>query len=178
MRYLFLLLTLFFIHTVQAQEIKTVYTVSSPHFPKTSGSHKLQATNVAPKPSPTKAPVTAAGVQPVKKFLDDREVRTREIVLAHLSKYYKGDELIAADNILKKEAGYRYDAMNEQGCGGFPQACPSSKMGCPLDETGIICQADYFVGYIVRRYNGSPIQAWEFWQARVPINGKDVGNWY
>ena len=98
---------------------------------------------------------------PFKKYLTEQGTKTREIVLAHLSQYYSGDDLIASDNILKKEAGYRYDAVNEIGACGMVQAYPCEKLNCPLSEDGIICQIQFFIGYINRRY-GSPSNAWKF----------------
>lgn len=111
-------------------------------------------------PSPTIAVAkNKAVVQSFPKLLTENGAKNREYSLTYLSKYYSGEELTAADNILKKEAGYRTDAINEIGCGGMPQACPASKMGCALDQSGLDCQLQFFVGYITRRY-GTPTQAW------------------
>ena len=104
---------------------------------------------------------TRATLTPYPKFLTEKGAKTREKVLAHLSKYYEGQELLAADNILKKEAGYQYDIVNSAGAGGLPQALPYTKMGCPLTEEGIECQTQWFIGYVNRRY-GTPLEAWNF----------------
>ena len=98
---------------------------------------------------------------PFRKYLTIDASKTREKVLAMAKRYYSGDQLIAFDNILKKEAGYRVDAVNEIGACGMGQANPCSKMNCPLDESGIECQFQWIVGYINRRY-GDPLTAWNF----------------
>lgn len=122
-------------------------------------------------------PIKPQSIIPVKKYLTDDGVKNRVKALAIVSEKYDGDELTAFDNLMKSEAGYRADAPNGNGCGGIPQACPASKMGCPLDNSGVECQTQWAMNYIQNRY-GSPIKAWNFWLARVPIDGKDVGNWY
>jgi len=109
--------------------------------------------------NPPKINKETGGIEPINKYLTEQGAKTREIVLAHLSQYYTGDELIASDNILKKEAGYRYDAINEIGACGIVQALPCEKLNCPLTEEGIICQTQWFIGYLNRRY-GTPSNAW------------------
>jgi len=111
-------------------------------------------------PTPTKRPLKKT-IAPFKKFLTDNGAETREKVLAIVSAKYAGDELMAFDNIMKKEAGYRLDAINEIGCGGMPQACPASKMNCPLDDSGLECQTNWVMNYIENRY-GNPTTAWNF----------------
>lgn len=160
---------------VQAQKFTLRYSISTSggyQFQSVAKSH-ITSLNTDSNPTQTEAKhntmtATVNAIIPFKKFLTPEGETTREIVLAHLAKYYSGDELIAADNILKKEAGYRYDAVNEIGAGGMPQALPYSKMGCPLTKDGIICQAQWFIGYINRRY-GSPTVAW---------NHHLQNNWY
>ena len=112
------------------------------------------------KPTPTSAPKEKSTINSFPKYLTDNGAKNREKALAYLSLYYSGDNLVAADNILKKEAGYRTDAINGN-CGGMPQACPASKMGCALDQSGFDCQLQWFVGYVNQRY-GTPLQAWKF----------------
>jgi hypothetical protein len=107
-------------------------------------------------------------VVPFTKFLTEKGAKNREWVLSYVSKYFQGDELVAFDNILKKEAGYREDAVNGIGACGMPQALPCSKMNCPLNESGLECQVQWFIGYINRRY-GSPSEAWRFHL---------INNWY
>lgn len=174
MKYFLILLLFIFPLQVSAQTVVLRYTLSLPHL--TTASHQSRpstVTSVAKQKKETagrvllatgdiKTPPIAQNkeILPFKKLLTDEGAKTREVVLSHLSKYYSGEELIAADNILKKEAGYRYDAVNEIGCAGMVQACPASELNCPLTKDGILCQADFFVGYINRRY-GSPSKAWE-----------------
>lgn len=123
-------------------------------------SEKTETRKIA-RINPPKINKEIGDIEPFNKYLTEQGIKTREIVLAHLSKYYSGNDLIASDNILKKEAGYRYDAINEIGACGIVQALPCEKLGCPLTEEGIICQTQWFIGYLNRRY-GSPTNAWKF----------------
>ena len=115
------------------------------------------------KPKEVAKPTTLA---PFPKFLTDQGAKNREWVLNYVK--YKGDQLIAFDNLLKKEAGYRPDAVNEIGAGGIGQAYPASKMNCPLTQEGLRCQTDWVQTYIKNRY-GSPLMAWNF---------HEQNNWY
>ena len=126
--------------------------------PKQGGKERQILPSVTPSATPTPRPRTS--IQKFVKYLTSNGEKNREYALTYLSKYYSGDELTAADNILKKEAGYRTDAVNEIGCGGMPQACPATKMGCALDQSGLDCQLNFFVNYIKSRYQGSPLIAW------------------
>jgi hypothetical protein len=151
-----ILFTLIGVKPVNAYKIEQKFTIRSPHA-------KVQIVRTVKK-KPVKRNVVATvkkTIEPYKKYLTDTGSKTREKVLAYLSTYYTGEQLTAADNILKKEAGYRYDAVNSIGAGGIPQAYPYQKMGCPLTEEGIECQTQWFVGYVNRRY-GDPLQAWSF----------------
>ena len=69
--------------------------------------------------TPTKAPPK---VVPFKKYLTPQAANIREVILAKIQSEYDEVNALAFDNILKKEAGYRPDAMNEIGAGGMPQA--------------------------------------------------------
>jgi hypothetical protein len=117
-------------------------------------------------PSPTVTPKPKASIQSFAKYLTSNGAKNREYALAYLAKYYSGDELTAADNILKKEAGYRTDAVNGGNCIGIVQACPdkngNATMNCPLNDSGLQCQLDWFVGYIVRHGYGTPLVAWNY----------------
>jgi len=135
------------------------------------------AVSSTPTPTTTPTPIPYY-LQPVKKFLTPEGAKNREWVLEYVKKYYKGDDILCLDNLLKSESGYRTDALNEGGCGGIGQACPASKMNCALNDSALECQTQYVIGYIMRRYSGSPTEAWKFWLSRTPIDGKDVGNWY
>lgn len=72
------------------------------------------------------------------------------------------------------ESGNDPTSVNAYGCRGLGQACPGTKLPCGEDYA---CQDEYFTNYMLQRYH-----TWEaakaFWLARVPINGKDVGNWW
>jgi len=155
----FLLLPL--IKPIQATTVSIHYQISF----RPTRAYKLvvkeSSSLLKPKISENQRGSGGSKIIPFPKLLTPQGKKNREKALVYLSKYYQGDELIAADNILKKEAGYRYDAVNEIGCAGMVQACPASKLGCPLTEDGILCQTQWFIGYLNRRY-GSPTQAWRF----------------
>lgn len=72
------------------------------------------------------------------------------------------------------ESGNNPGAINSGGCRGLGQACPGSKLPCGNDYA---CQDQWFTSYMLQRY-GTWEKAQAFWLARVPINGKDVGNWW
>ena len=104
---------------------------------------------------------TKASIVPFRKFLTKQGAKNREQVLVWANNDYDEQNVIALDNIFKKEAGYRTDALNEIGAGGLPQAYPASKMGCPLSDEGLRCQYEWAQKYIAQRY-GTPVSAWEF----------------
>jgi len=114
-------------------------------------------------PSVTPTPKPKATIQSFPKYLTDNGAKNRDKILALASAKYQGDDLVALDNIIKKESGYRPEALNEIGAGGICQAYPSSKMGCPLSQDGLNCQLDWCINYINNRY-GSPSKAWNFHQ--------------
>jgi len=104
----------------------------------------------------------SAKIAEFPKLLTEQGVSTRKRVLAMLSKHYNGNQLIAFDNLIKKESAYRYDAVNaSSGACGIPQSLPCSKMGCTLDEAGEVCQIEWMINYIENRY-GSPMEAYNF----------------
>jgi len=104
---------------------------------------------------------TKASIVPFRKYLTEQGAKNREHVLIWANNDYDEQNVIALDNIFKKEAGYRTDALNEIGAGGLPQAYPASKMGCPLSDEGLRCQYEWAKQYIAQRY-GTPSLAWQF----------------
>lgn len=73
------------------------------------------------------------------------------------------------------ESGNVADKWNGSGCYGLGQDCNNIVYNrCKSDYA---CQDQYFTEYMQRRY-GSWDAAKAHWLARVPINGKDVGNWW
>lgn len=122
---------------------------------------------ILPTKSPTKAPPK---VVPFKKYLTPQAATIREVILARIQSEYDEVNALAFDNIIKKESGYRPDAMNEIGAGGIAQALPASKMGCPIEAKteAALCQYEWMKKYIENRY-GTPVKAWEFHLAM---------NWY
>ena len=80
--------------------------------------------------------------------------------------------------IFRRESSNRLEAENQYGCKGLGQDCNGRLVvECPNWKTDRKCQEAFFGKYVVRRY-GDWDTAKKFWDARVPINGRDVGNWY
>ena len=78
--------------------------------------------------------------------------------------------------IYQHESGNNPTAKNSIGCYGLGQDCNGIvETLCGPDYA---CQDAFFTDYLNRRYHGSWVEAMNFWLARVPINGKDVGNWW
>ena len=100
-------------------------------------------------------------VESFPKYLTDNGASNREKALAWIAERWSGDDLTAFDNILKKESGYRADAVNEIGACGIGQAYPCEKMGCQVSDDDLMCQLEWVNRYIVNRY-GSPSEAWSF----------------
>jgi hypothetical protein len=100
-------------------------------------------------------------VESFPKFLTDEGFDNRQKALEWLSQKYSENEVVAFDNILKKESGYRTTALNEIGAGGICQAYPHTKMPCELSPEALMCQLEWCDTYIANRY-GSPLKAWEF----------------
>jgi len=75
------------------------------------------------------------------------------------------------------ESGNDPKRWNGSGCAGLGQACPASKLLAVCPNLDYECEDKWFTSYMLNRY-----KTWEnakaFWLARVPINGKDVGNWW
>jgi hypothetical protein len=83
-------------------------------------------------------------------------------------------EAEAKNFVYMHESGNDPTAVNSQGCRGLGQACPGTKLPCGNDYA---CQDQYFTAYMESRY-GSWQAAKAHWLARVPINGRDMGNWW
>jgi len=117
---------------------------------------------IVPKVSqtPTKEPIQGQ-IEALTKYLTDSGASNREKALAWIATKWQGDNLTAFDNIIKKESGYRADAVNEIGAGGICQAYPSTKMPCKLADDDLMCQLEWCNNYIVNRY-GAPKNAWDF----------------
>lgn len=99
-----------------------------------------------------------------------------KIVYNETVKEFGEDHWESMRNIIKNESGFNPEAKNpKSGACGLGQANPCSKMKCSL--TDVSCQTKWVINYIKTRY-GNPNNAWNFWQARVQINGVDYGNWY
>ena len=84
-------------------------------------------------------------------------------------------EAEAKSFIYFKESSNNPLAKNAQGCFGLGQDCN----GIVEERCGgdYACQDTFFTEYMLRRY-GTWQAAKSFWLSRVPINGRDVGNWW
>lgn len=100
-------------------------------------------------------------VESFPKYLTNSGDTNRNKALEWMTAKWDGDNVVAFDNILKKESGYRADALNEIGAGGICQAYPASKMPCSLSNNDLMCQLEWCNNYIVSRYK-TPIEAWNF----------------
>ena len=55
--------------------------------------------------------------------------------------------------LIGKESGCNPGAVNRSsGACGIPQALPCSKLPCPLDATGAVCQLNWMENYVAKRY--------------------------
>lgn len=113
------------------------------------------------------------------KYLSEQGIKNRKWVLEYLKNEYSGNNLIAMDNLFKAESAYDPTVINYAGAGGLCQSLPYTKMGCPLEQTeeAMTCQVNWCTQYSVSRY-GSPLKAWNFWLAEVPIDGVSFGHWF
>jgi hypothetical protein len=100
-------------------------------------------------------------VIPFPKFLNQREFELRNKVLTYVKDKLTENQIIAFDNIIKRESGYDPTAKNHIGAGGLCQAYPYEKMGCELKFEDWKCQVDWCLKYIENRYK-NPIEAWKF----------------
>lgn len=109
------------------------------------------------------------------------EVQTEPVVeaIAASTKPIESDsEAGAKAFIYFKESSNRLDNVNSIGCYGLGQDCNNVLASeCPDWRTNYACQDNFWNNYAIRRY-GSWVAAMNHWLARVPINGKDVGNWW
>lgn len=57
--------------------------------------------------------------------------------------------------LISKESGCNPSAVNRSsGACGIPQALPCSKLPCPLDASGAVCQLNWMTQYVNGRYGG------------------------
>ncbi len=81
----------------------------------------------------------------------------------------------ATNKLIDKESGCRPNAVNPtSGACGIPQAYPCSKLPCPLNDSGAVCQLKWMQAYVVSRY-GSWDNALAKWYSRC---GSSQGCWY
>ena len=83
---------------------------------------------------------------------------------------------LVAEELVQKESGWRVSVKNpSSGACGLAQEYPCGKSGCTITDG--VCQLKWQYSYVTQRYGGYQ-QALTFWKARVPVNGRDMGNWY
>lgn len=71
--------------------------------------------------------------------------------------------------LIGKESGCNPGAINRSsGACGIPQALPCSKLPCPLDAAGAVCQLNWMENYVARRYGS--------WAAARAFHARN--NWY
>lgn len=93
---------------------------------------------------------------------------------------WKGPQWDALYDLVRRESGWRPGADNPTSSAwGLFQFIESTSRnyGIPHGRASWQQQVDAGLRYIYDRYK-SPAQALKHWQARVPINGRDVGHWY
>jgi hypothetical protein len=100
-------------------------------------------------------------VIPFNKLLNEREYELRKEILKYVEDKLTENQIIAFDNIIKRESGYNPTSKNDIGAGGLCQAYPYEKMGCELKFEDWKCQVDWCLKYIENRYK-NPIEAWKF----------------
>ena len=84
----------------------------------------------------------------------------------------------AKEFIYFKESSNNLAAQNSGGCKGLGQDCNGQlEVICPDWTINYACQDKFFNNYVAKRYSNW-VNAYNHWIARIPINGKDVGNWY
>ena len=111
---------------------------------------------VAPEPTPAAEPTPEPAPVEVPQPANDSEADAKAFIYSHES----------------GNVAHRYNSI---GCYGLGQDCNGIVEGrCGADYA---CQDKFFTDYMQRRY-GSWAAAKAFWQARVPIDGRDVGHWW
>lgn len=81
----------------------------------------------------------------------------------------------ATNKLILKESNCRTNAINpSSGACGIPQAYPCSKLPCPLNDSGAVCQLQWMDNYVKRSY-GSWDNALAKWYSRC---GSKQGCWY
>lgn len=81
----------------------------------------------------------------------------------------------ATRTLINNESGCRTSAINpSSGACGIPQAYPCSKLPCPLNDSGAVCQLQWMDNYVKNRY-GSWENALAKWHSRC---GSAQGCWY
>jgi TP901 family phage tail tape measure protein len=110
----------------------------------------------------------------------------KNLAMSMMAQYGWGlDQWPYLDRLVTNESGWRADAANpSSNARGMFQFMPAAwksyieALGGPAYwAADPLWQIRGGLGYIKGRY-GNPMAALAHWNARVPIDGKDVGNWY
>lgn len=123
------------------------------------------------------SPTAAVTATPVKEVLNPFNKKSPKGIAWEINKTRFGIEHWSAlEELITNESGWNPFATNDgSGACGLGQALPCSKMEC--ENWDYECQVNWVADYIQDRYE-NPTKAWNHWLARVPIDGRDVGNWY
>ena len=135
--------------------------------------HTITIKNEAPMDT-----VLPDGIVPESQTIEIETEITPEQQATDVKPAKKDVEAEARAYIFRRESSNRLDAENQYGCKGLGQDCNGHLVvECPNWKTDRACQEAFFGKYVLARYGD-----WEtakiFWDARVPINGVDRGNWY
>ncbi len=131
------------------------------------GYRKIQETGKNGKKLVTYEVVTRNGGAPTRTVIKEvvTEEPTKQVVLVgakqavnipgNCGEWLAGAGITDTDALwlVGKESGCNPGAVNKtSGACGIPQALPCSKLPCPLDATGAVCQLQWMENYVLRRY--------------------------
>lgn len=113
------------------------------------------------------------GSMPAPGNINETQAIVKDIAAKQFG--WSGAEWDALYGLIQRESGWRANAANPTSAArGLFQKMVN--IHGPIEST-VQGQAMWGLNYIRQRY-GSPSRALAHWLRRVPINGKDVGNWY
>lgn len=144
------------------------------------GYRKIQTPGVNGKKLVTYEVITRNGGQPERRVVEEviTQQPTKQVVVVgakqvvnvsgNCGEWLAGAGITDPDAVwlIGKESGCNPGAVNRSsGACGIPQALPCSKLPCPLDATGAVCQLNWMEDYVARRY-GSWAKARAFHASR------------
>lgn len=135
----------------------------------------------APAPEQDECDEAFAANHPVTETSPEEAEKIGQVLITC---YFGEEEWPAARQLIHNESSWRPAVVNEIGACGLPQSYPCSKMvdemlgpGHTLEDMSTEEQIIWFNQYVESEYD-TPTAALNHWNARVPINGQDVGHWY